>query len=175
VRELGVPIIVKETGCGIGPGVAERLKSVGVRHIDVSGAGGTSWVAVETHRAREGRKALGQSFWEWGIPTAASVTLCATFGFQTLFATGGIASGLDVAKAIALGASAAGIARSVLQALESGGREGAIERLDGIETELRTAMLLCGARDLTALGGAPRVILGELAAWIEQARGPRGS
>ena len=168
VRELPVPVVVKETGCGISAAVARRLASVGVRHVDVSGAGGTSWVAVETHRAREQRKALGQSFWEWGIPTAASVALCAPFGFQSVFATGGVKSGLDVAKAIALGASAAGIARGVLQALESGGREAALGLLDTIEIELRTAMLLCGARDLQALRQAPRVIVGELATWIEQ-------
>jgi len=168
VRELPVPVVVKETGCGISPALARRLVSVGVRHIDVSGAGGTSWVAVETHRASEQRKALGQSFWEWGIPTAASVALAAPFGFQSVFATGGVRSGLDVAKAIALGASAGGIARGVLQALENGGRAAALARLDAIEIELRTAMLLCGARDLAALRQAPRVIVGELAAWIEQ-------
>jgi isopentenyl-diphosphate delta-isomerase len=168
VRELKVPVVVKETGCGLSAGVAARLSSAGVRHVDVSGAGGTSWVAVETQRAREQRKALGQSFWEWGIPTAASVALCAPFGFQTVFATGGVASGLDVAKAIALGASAGGIARGVLQALENGGRAAALALLDAIEAELRTAMLLCGARDLAALAGAPRVIVGELAAWMEQ-------
>lgn len=174
VRELGVPVVAKETGCGISGGVAERLRAVGVRHVDVSGAGGTSWVAVEVHRASEQRKPLGQSFWDWGIPTAASVALTAEHGFETIFATGGVQSGLDVAKAIALGASAAGIARPVLQAFDRGGREGAVNFLKSIETELKTAMLLVGARDVPALKRVPRVIMGELREWITQLGNPRG-
>jgi isopentenyl-diphosphate delta-isomerase len=175
VRKLGVPVIAKETGCGISPDVARRLRSVGVRHLDVSGAGGTSWVAVETQRASEQRKPLGQSFWDWGIPTAASVALTAGEGFETIFATGGVQSGLDVAKAITLGAHVGGIARPVLQALDSGGREGAIAYLKGVEAELRAAMLLVGARDVLALQRVPRVIMGELRDWIEQLGAARPS
>ena len=167
--ELGLPVVVKETGCGISPGVAERLRNVGIRHVDVSGAGGTSWVAVETERAEaSAQRNLGTTFREWGVPTAASVSLCARFGFETLFATGGIRSGLDIAKAIALGATAAGIARSSLQALETGGREAALTFFDGVEAELRTAMLLVGAPSLVALRAAPRIVVGELADWLEQ-------
>jgi isopentenyl-diphosphate Delta-isomerase len=85
-----------------------------------------------------------------------------------VIATGGIARGLDVAHAIALGASAAGIARPVLKALHEGGRAGAVRFLEGVEAELRTAMLLVGARDVDALKQAPRVIGGELAVWLRQ-------
>jgi isopentenyl-diphosphate delta-isomerase len=172
VRDLGVPVVVKETGCGIAPGVAARLRAVGVQHIDVSGAGGTSWVAVETKRAEErgesDARALGEAFWDWGVPTAASVALLAPLGFSTIIATGGIATGLDVAKAIALGASAAGIARPVLRALHAGGKEGANAYLDGVEAELRAAMLLTGSRDVAALQRAPRVLGPDLAAWVSQ-------
>lgn len=166
VTELPIPVIVKETGCGISPNVARRLRSVGVNHLDVSGAGGTSWVAVETHRAPEERRALGRAFWEWGVPTAASVALAAPLGFQTIIATGGISTGLEVAKALALGAQAAGIARPVLQAFESGGREGAANYLAQVELELKTALLLVGAPNLAALRKAPRLIRGELADWL---------
>jgi isopentenyl-diphosphate delta-isomerase len=168
VRELGTPVVAKETGCGISGDVARRVRSVGVRHVDVSGAGGTSWVAVEVHRASEERKPIGQSFWDWGIPTAASVALTAAEGFETIFATGGVQTGLDVARAIVLGADAAGIARPVLQAFDAGGRDGAVRFLKGIETELRTAMLLVGARDIAALKRVPRVIMGELREWMQQ-------
>jgi isopentenyl-diphosphate delta-isomerase len=170
VRELPVPVVVKETGCGLSSDVARRLREVGVAHVDVSGAGGTSWVAVETQRATAERRGLGETFWEWGIPTAASVALCAPHGFSTLFATGGIKSGLDIAKAIALGATAGGIARPALQALETGGREAAIAFFDRIETELETAMLLVGAPDIAGLGRARRVVIGELTDWMGQAR-----
>ena len=172
VRELGVPVIVKETGCGIAPSVGKRLRAVGVRHVDVSGAGGTSWVGVETKRADEQgdtrSRALGDALWEWGIPTAASVALLAPLGFETIVATGGVATGLDVAKAIALGATAGGIARPVLKALYAGGRDAALEMLDGVESELRAAMLLTASRDLDALRRAPRILGAELTSWIDQ-------
>jgi len=165
-RELPVPVIAKETGCGLSANVAQRLFGAGIRHVDVSGAGGTSWVAVEMHRASGTAKGIGETFRDWGIPTAASVALVARQPFDTIFATGGVRNGLDVAKAIALGASAAGIARSSLQALESGGRAAALGFFDRIEAELRTAMLLVGARDLRALRQTSRLIRGDLAAWL---------
>lgn len=172
VRELGKPVVVKETGCGIAPHVGARLKGAGVAHVDVSGAGGTSWVGVETRRAEDqgdarGR-ALGEALWDWGVPTAASVALLAPLGFETLIATGGVASGLDVARAIALGASAAGIARPVLRALVSGGRDAAGALLDSVLAELRAAMLLTGSATIADLRRAPRVLGGELRAWVEQ-------
>lgn len=166
--ELSVPVIAKETGCGIGPRTAKRLAAAGVRHVDVSGAGGTSWVAVETHRASGSDRLLGESFWDWGVPTAASVALVAPLGFRTVIATGGMKTGMDVAKAIALGASAGGIARPVLQALDSGGRAGAVDFLKRAEREVRTAMLLTGSRTLADLRAAPKVVSGPLAEWIRQ-------
>ncbi len=165
--ELGVPVIAKETGCGLSLRGARQLGDAGVRHVDVSGAGGTSWVAVEMHRASGEERALGEAFREWGIPTAASVAWMARAGFETVIATGGVATGLDVAKAIALGASAAGIARPILQALTSGGRAAAEHLLDGVEAELRAAMLLVGASSLASLRSAPRIVVGELSLWLE--------
>jgi isopentenyl-diphosphate delta-isomerase len=175
-RDLGVPVVVKETGCGLSPAVGRRLREVGIQHVDVSGAGGTSWVGVETRRAAsEGDRAaqgLGEAFWDWGVPTGASVALLAPMGFDTIVATGGVATGLDVARAVALGASAAGIARPILRALMSAeGRAGALSKLDSIESELRAAMLLTGCRDLAALRRAPRVILDPLTSWVSQLAG----
>jgi isopentenyl-diphosphate delta-isomerase len=172
VRDLGKPVVVKETGCGLGPRVAARLKEIGAVHVDVSGAGGTSWVGVEAKRATEQGDArgasLGEAFWDWGIPTAASVALLAPFGLETIIATGGIATGVDVAKAIALGATAAGIARPVLKALVAGGRSAALDLLDTVVTELRTAMLLTGSANLASLRRTPRVLTGELRLWVDQ-------
>lgn len=169
VRELRVPIVVKETGCGISRAVARRLLSVGVEHVDVSGAGGTSWVGVETRRAEAAgdplARTLGETFWDWGIPTAASVGMLAPLGL-VLIATGGIGSGLDVARAIALGARACGLARPALKAVTSGGSAGLGTLFDRVEAELRAAMLLTGSRTLADLGRADRVITGELALWL---------
>jgi isopentenyl-diphosphate delta-isomerase len=173
VAELPLPVIVKETGCGLSSHVGKRLRGAGVRHVDVSGAGGTSWVAVETKRAEAVRdtnaRALGEALWDWGIPTGASVGALAPLGFDTIIATGGIATGLDVARAIALGASAAGIARPALKALVSGGRAGAVQFFEGVESELRAVMLLTGSKDVTALRQAPRLLGSELRAWLDHA------
>ncbi len=162
----GVRVVVKETGCGLSGHVAQRVRGLGVEYVDVSGAGGTSWVAVETQRASAEHKALGEAFWEWGIPTAASVALCAPHGFRGIFATGGISGGLGIAKAVALGASAGGVARKALQALEAGGEAGAFAFFDRVEAELRAAMLLTGSRNLAALAKAPRLVTGELTQWL---------
>jgi isopentenyl-diphosphate Delta-isomerase len=167
-HELKVPVIAKETGSGIGPSVAARLRKAGVRHVDVSGAGGTSWVAVEMHRAEGTARGVGETFRDWGIPTAASVALVARHDFETVIATGGMANGLDVARALLLGASLAGIARPSLQALESGGRAAVHALFDRIEAELKSAMLLVGARNLAALREAPHLIVGELGEWLRQ-------
>lgn len=163
--ELEVPVIAKETGCGLSPSVARRLAACGIRDVDVSGAGGTSWVGVETERAQTEDRPLGEAFWDWGIPTAASLVCVAPVRFRTVIATGGIATGLDAARALVLGAHAVGIARPVLQALEQGGRERALAFLGNVERELRTALLLMGARDVAAARSRPRLIRGELARW----------
>ncbi|UQA55202.1 type 2 isopentenyl-diphosphate Delta-isomerase [Polyangium aurulentum] len=170
-RELPVPVVAKETGCGIGPRAADKLASVGVRHLDVSGAGGTSWVAVETARASGQDRSLGLALREWGVPTAASVMIARKTRprFKTIIATGGVSSGVQVAKAIALGAHAAGIARPVLQALLSGGRDAALAFLDQVEAELQAVMLLVGARDVRQLRRTPKVFAPELERWASMA------
>jgi isopentenyl-diphosphate delta-isomerase len=170
--ELDLPVCAKETGCGIGPATAARLARAGVRHVDVSGAGGTSWVAVEAERATPATRPLGEALRDWGVPTAASVAFAraARPRFRTIIATGGVATGLDAARAIALGAHAVGIARPVLQALTSGGPAGAIAYLERVEAELRAVMLLVGAGTVSALRKAPIVATGELPRWLALAR-----
>jgi isopentenyl-diphosphate delta-isomerase len=172
---ISVPVVAKETGCGIGPATAQRLVKAGIRNVDVSGAGGTSWVAVETERASGGGRALGEAFREWGVPTGASVAIARAVRprFKTIIATGGITTGLDIARALALGAHAAGMARPVLQAFVAGGREGTIRFLEGVEAELRAAMLLVGARDVASLRKAPAVLGPQLRRWMKLAKALR--
>jgi isopentenyl-diphosphate delta-isomerase len=167
-RELDVPVIAKETGAGLGWRTVARLALAGVRHVDVSGAGGTSWVAVEAARAEGPAAAVGATLRDWGVPTAASVAYAAQASppFETIIATGGITTGLDVARALVLGAHAAGLARPVLQALRTGGSAAVHALFDRIESELRTVMLLCGARTIGDLRGVPRVVRGELRDWL---------
>lgn len=165
VRELPLPVIVKETGCGIAPAVAARLAAAGVRTIDVSGAGGTSWVKVEALRADAAAAALGAEFADWGIPTAAALAGVRGRGLEVI-ASGGIRSGLDVAKAIALGARVAGVALPVFRAYREGGIPAARQFIDRLVTGLRTAMVLTGSPDLDALGRAPLVLGSRLRDWV---------
>jgi isopentenyl-diphosphate delta-isomerase len=164
----GVPVIAKETGCGLSLQAARALRRAGVGTVDVSGAGGTSWVAVEARRARPGSAArdLGEELWDWGIPTAVSVALCAGEGLEVI-ATGGLRSGLDVARALALGASAGGLAAPVLRAHREGGREGALAYLERVVAGVRTVALLTGCRRALDLRRAPRVLGAELARWLD--------
>jgi len=166
VEELPVPVVGKETGCGIGPSTALKLKSAGVRTVDTSGAGGTSWVGVETLRAEGDQARLGTLLWDWGIPTAASVHHCVKAGLETI-ATGGVQTGLDVVRALALGATAAGIARPFLQAYVRGGRAEAERFIDQVEREVRAVMLLVGARDVASLRTLPRIVFEPLKQWCE--------
>ena len=104
---------------------AER-KYAGVTHVDVSGSGGTSWVAVEAHRAvDETERQLADELWDWGIPTAASLVQLQGLGLK-IVATGGLRTGTDVAKAVALGATAGGLAAPLLKAHRAGGYDGAV-------------------------------------------------
>jgi len=165
-RDLGKPVVAKETGCGISPRTAGRLYEAGIRHVDVSGSGGTSWVAVEMKRARGTKRGLGELLREWGIPTAAAVAFARQAGMQTVVATGGIQTGLDIARAIALGATIGGMARPVLQALDASGPRGVREVLERVELELRAVMLLVGAPNLEALRAVPRLLSPELNRWL---------
>jgi len=165
-NELPFPIVVKETGNGLSPQTVDKLARAGVRYVDTSGAGGTSWVGVETLRADGARRAVGQQLWDWGVPTAAS-TVYASRAALTTIATGGIRSGSDVGRAIALGAHSCGIARPILRALSVGGEEGVGAYLEGVTEELRAVMLLTGSRSIQELRSAPRVISGELQRWME--------
>lgn len=165
VRDLPVPVVVKETGCGLSRAVGRRLADVGVRHVDTSGAGGTSWVGVETLRARARTRRLGELFWDWGIPTAASVVQLDGLPLE-IVATGGVKDGLDVARALALGARAGGIARRFLMAYNDGGRDGARDTAVEVIDELRVALLLTGSRTPAELRTKPVVLGPELRAWL---------
>ncbi|HJL05035.1 MAG TPA: type 2 isopentenyl-diphosphate Delta-isomerase [Polyangiaceae bacterium LLY-WYZ-15_(1-7)] len=168
VDVLPVPVVAKETGNGISIETARKLHAVGVRICDTSGAGGTSWVGVETLRAEGHQRELGELLWDWGVPTAASVHNVVSAG-MTAIATGGMRTGYDVARAVALGATAGGFARNVFKAFLEGGAEGAEAFLDQVEREIRAVMLLVGARNVSELRAAPRFITGELRQWMELA------
>ena len=166
-HELSVPVIVKETGCGLSGEAASSLAAAGVKVVDVSGAGGTSWVAVEAKRAQPGseQETLGQELWDWGVPTAVSVALCAQAGLGVI-ASGGLRSGYDVARAIALGAHLGGLAAPVLRAHRAGGRAEVTRYLSGVLRSLQSLALLCGCQRVGDLRRSPRHLGAQLAGWL---------
>lgn len=163
-----IPVLVKETGCGLSVEAARALAGAGVRTVDVSGAGGTSWVAVEAVRAAEGSgaAALGTELWDWGIPTAVSVVACARAGLEVI-ASGGLRTGHDVARAIALGARAGGMAAPMLRAQRAGGRAGVAALIAQILSSIRAVCLLTGCRSVHDLPRAPRHLGAPLRAFLD--------
>ena len=164
-RELGVPVIAKETGCGISRAVGESLRNAGVRYVDVSGAGGTSWIRVESLRGNARSQRLGDVFASWGIPTAASLAMLRDCGLE-LIASGGMRTGLEMAKAIALGARLCGAALPIYRAYREGGIDSAVALIDEFSDGLKVAMLLTGSRTLADLSRQPLVVGERLKAWI---------
>ncbi len=155
-KEFEKPILIKESGAGISHNVARRLKKTNIAGIDVGGAGGTSFSAVEYYRAKskndEYNMREGKTFWDWGIPTPTSILEVgeATNWEIPIISTGGIRNGLDATKALALGANAAGIAHALL-APAIKGKKSTIFEIDLIIREIRTAMFLVGADNVEKL------------------------
>ncbi len=156
-RALEVPVVAKEVGWGISGATARRLVDAGVAAIDVAGAGGTSWSQVEMHRARTaGDRAVAAAFADWGLTTAESlVAVRAAVPGVPVIASGGIRDGVDVAKAVALGATLVGLAGPLLRAAED---DAVVEALEGLRRTLAVAMFAIGAPDIAALAGHPALI-----------------
>lgn len=167
--ELGLPIVVKETGAGLSRRVGLAVKQIGIGAVDTSGAGGTSWVGVEARRAEGQARKLGEELWDWGIPTGASVGLLSDLGLQ-IIATGGLRNGQDVAHALVLGATCGGLAAPCLRAHKEGGYDGVVAFLEHVVAGVRAAVFLTGCRTPAELRTAPKVIGPTLRAWLEQAR-----
>jgi isopentenyl-diphosphate delta-isomerase type 2 len=140
-----VPIIVKETGFGIRPVLVSELLARGVSYVDVAGAGGTNWISVEAYRVPEEERIEAEEFADWGIPTAVLLS-CLNKHAGKILASGGIRTGLDVSKSIALGAHAAGLALPLIREVVSGGAEAVVRYLDRLENTLRFVLILTGSR-----------------------------
>jgi isopentenyl-diphosphate delta-isomerase len=153
-RGLTVPVVAKEVGWGISAEVAQRLVGAGVAAIDVAGAGGTSWSQVEMHRApTERRRRLCAEFAQWGIPTAeAVVRVRAALPSVPLIASGGLRSGLELAKVLALGADLGGLAGPFLKAANRS-TQAVVDLADELGDMLRIAMFSAGIGDLQSLKG----------------------
>ena len=146
--QLTVPVVAKETGAGISGEVAKELVAAGVKAVDVSGAGGTSWSAIELYRKGA---AAGRAFWDWGNPTVECLRECSAAVKVPIIASGGVRSGLDAAKAIRLGASLASAALPFIKAQQAGGEKAAGAEIARFTGELKMAMFLTRSKNLAQL------------------------
>jgi len=168
-RQLNVPVIAKETGAGIAAEEAEKLENAGAKGIDISGVGGTSFAAVEYYRSKKvhnSQRRLGDVFWDWGIPTGASIVEVSQSVNIPVIASGGIRNGVDIGKALALGASLSSLSQPILQAASKGLKE-TVEALSLLIEELRNVMFLVGAESIQGLRRTPIVITGKTAEWLK--------
>lgn len=156
VPEVGVPVLLKEVGSGISQATAEKIRELPVAGVETGGVGGTSWSKVESLRTDDPvRRGVGELFARWGIPTAESVSTCRrVLPDRVVIASGGIRNGIEVAKAIALGADAAALALPLLRAAEQSA-EAAAEAIQRVVAELRTVMFLTGCRSVVDLRRRP--------------------
>ena len=159
-----IPVLAKETGCGISAESAKILVDAGVDFIDIEGAGGTSWAAVETYRAED--RYLGETFWDWGIPTAISTAEVVYNVNVPVISSGGIRTGLEAAKAIALGADAVGMALPFLKNCSS--QEALNTFVKRFNDSLRIAMFLVGANNIEELKQSRLVIRGKTREWLNE-------
>ena len=162
---VDIPIMIKETGSGISQESAISLEKTGIDFIDIGGSGGTSWAAVETYRSED--KYMGKTFWDWGIPTAVSTVEVSSSINLPIISSGGIRSGLDAAKAIALGADAVGIALPILKKAYLG-NESIIEYVNKFNNSLKIAMFLVGASNLEELKNSNLIISGKTKEWLQE-------
>src|SRR5262245_16292788 len=151
-KQIEVPVIAKEVGWGISERTAKLLADCGVSAIDVAGAGGTSWSQVEMHRAPdEFTRQLAATFVGWGIPTSDSIlNVKKAVPDMTVFASGGIKDGLDIAKCIALGATLGGMAGQFLKAAAVS-TEKVIEMMKLTKKQIEVTMFACGAKEIREL------------------------
>jgi isopentenyl-diphosphate delta-isomerase len=166
--ELDKPVIVKETGAGIAAEDAKKLEKAGVKAIDVGGTGGTSFAAVEYYRSEVSsvQHFLGDVFWDWGIPTVVSLAEITQTVKIPVIASGGVRSGMDIAKALALNACLASVSQPALQAAVKGAKD-TENLLSFLIEELRNVMFLVGAEKVETLAKTPIVVTGKTAAWLK--------
>jgi isopentenyl-diphosphate delta-isomerase len=162
LKDLGAPVIAKETGAGIAMEEAKLIEAAGAAGIDVGGLGGTSFSAVEYYRS----KGFERTFWDWGIPTAVSTIECVESTKLNIISTGGIRNGLEVAKALSLGAVACGIAHPLLGGALKG-KDEVLVIINKVIDELKTAMFLTGARTIEELKRVDIIISGMTKDWLE--------
>ena len=167
-EKISVPVYVKEVGHGISFEVASALRGTSIKAIDVQGAGGTSWTAVDALRHKEG---FGLIFRDFGLPTAVSLieTKTALSGTdKKVIASGGIRNGLEAVKALVLGADLCGNALPLLKVQQKKGTKGVREYLLNFKKEMQITSFLIGCKDINEIHSEKALLLGKLRDWVKE-------
>jgi len=168
-KKLKIPVIVKETGAGVSREISQKLCNAGVSAIDVGGMGGTSWAGVEVYRAQKKNELIGEHlgnlFWDWGIPTAVSI-IESNISVPVI-AAGGIRSGLDMAKSLAIGASACATALPLVRPAMNGSQD-VKNKLELFLAEFKAAMFLTGSATVADLMQTQIVITGRTGEYLKE-------
>ena len=170
---LKIPLIIKETGAGLSKNVSNNLIKAGIKYLDVSGLGGTSFAAVEYSRAKKQnnhiKSIIGNTFLDWGIPTAASIieTRSVAKDSTIIIGSGGIRNGLEIAKSIAIGANISAIAQPFLKRAYNNSKEIGYY-IETLFSELKSSMFLTGCKKIEELRNLEYIILPPLSTWLEK-------
>jgi isopentenyl-diphosphate Delta-isomerase len=170
-EKVKIPVIIKEVGSGISSEVAKKLVGSGIEILNIAGVGGTSFAKAESIRAKtigdKLKKKIGENLFNWGIPTAASILECRSVADKslTIIGIGGIRSGLDMAKAMAIGANLCGMAQPMLRYADKG-KANLNKFIQSIIVELKSVMFLTGCSSLTKLYNAPKILQSPLREWV---------
>lgn len=171
VKAVQIPVIVKEVGIGISQEIAIELQKVGVSAINVAGVGGTNWTVVEGIKERKTgnieKFELSETFADWGIPTAASILEVRNVSSLPIIASGGIRNGLDVAKAISIGADISAMALPIMKAVLKSGSEGVNKLISRTMLEYKSTLFLTGSRNTNELRMKRKILLGPLKDWAQ--------
>lgn len=166
--QLDQPVIVKEVGNGLSPTVVKLLDKAKVSAIDVAGAGGTSWTAIESKRGSMDNKELGEKYWNVGIPTVPALIGAAKNTKKPLVGSGGVRSGQDMLKCMVLGASMTASAIPIIAMQNQKGSKGVVGHLQSLHREFKAGMFLAGAKNVRELYGKKYYVFGKTKEWVEQ-------
>lgn len=166
--QLEQPVIVKEVGNGLSPSVVKLLDKTKISTIDVAGAGGTSWTAIESKRGSMDNKELGEKYWNVGIPTVPALIGAKKLTKKSLIGSGGVRSGQDMLKCMVLGASMTASAIPIIAIQNQKGSKGVAGHIESLHREFKAGMFLVGAKKVSELHGKKYYLFGKTKEWVEQ-------
>jgi isopentenyl-diphosphate delta-isomerase len=167
-RELEQPVYVKEVGNGISPTVVKKLDKLPIAAIDVAGAGGTSWTAIESKRGSADNKELGEKFWDAGIPTVPAIIGAKKYSHKPIIGSGGVRTGQDILKCMILGCALTSAAIPIIHAQHESGADGVAKHIHALKKEFRAGMFLVGAKNVKDLHGKKYYLFGKTKEWVSQ-------